>query len=206
MKLNLFPKDKIFYDLFSQTMEKMEQASQLLHDLFTDYTDSVFKAKAIKEVEHECDNLTHQIAQQVNQSFVTPIDREDIYALASAMDDVIDLIEATSDSLVLFSVNQPNTTMIALSEILVKMVKELKLAVDKLPTFKGIAPHWIEVHSYENQADDTYRKAISLLFQDHSRDPIEIIKLKEIYDILEAATDKAEDVATVLQNIVIKHS
>ncbi|MCR4428566.1 MAG: DUF47 family protein [Caldiserica bacterium] len=206
MKLNLFPKDKIFYELFSSTMEKMVQASQLLHDLFTDYTDAVFKAKEIKEVEHECDNLTHQIAQKVNQSFVTPIDREDIYALASAMDDVIDLIEATSDSLVLFSVSQPNTTMIALSEILVKMTQELKLAVDKLPTFKGIAPHWIEVHSYENQADDTYRKAISLLFQDHSRDPIEIIKLKEIYDILEAATDKAEDVATVLQNIVIKHS
>jgi len=206
MKLNLFPKDKIFYELFSCAMERMVKASELLHGLLMDYSDPVSKAKAIKDVEHECDNLTHEIAQRVNQSFVTPIDREDIYALASAMDDVVDLIEAASDSLVLFSVNQPNTAMIALSEILTKMTKELKLAVDKLQTFKDIAPHWIEAHSYENLADDTYRKAIALLFQDHSRDPLEIIKLKEIYDILEMATDKAEDVATVIQNIVIKHS
>lgn len=206
MKLNIFPKDRAFYNLFSSAAKKMKDSAQLLKDLMIDYNDPVSKAKAIKEIEHECDNLTHQMAQEANRSFVTPIDREDIYALASAMDDVVDLIEATADGMVLFSIDQPNAAMIALTDILVQLTEELEQAIDKLETFKGISLHWIEAHRLENLADDTYRKAISLLFQDEEKPPLEVIKFKEIYDILEEATDKGEDVAMVIQNIVIKNS
>ncbi len=206
MRLNLFPKDRRFYELFSATMEKVVKAAEALHDLLTTYTDVVEKARRIKEIEHECDSLTHEIVRTVNQCFVTPIDREDIYALASAMDDVVDFIEATADSLALFNVNQTNSAMIAMSQILVQMTKALKEAIDQLHTFKNLSIHWIEVHRLENRADDTYRKAIALLFQDHVHDPVDILKWKEIYDIVEEATDKCEDVANVIQSIVIKHA
>lgn len=206
MKLNLFPKDKHFYEMFSQMMENAVKAAEGLLDLLTNFTDVVEKAKRIKQIEHDCDGLTHEITRTVNQSFVTPIDREDIYALASAMDDVVDLTEAVSDAIVLYSVRETNAALIALAEILLKMTRELKKAIDKLQSFKDLAPYWIEVHTLENQADDIYRKAISLLFADHVHDTLDILKWKEIYDIMEGATDKAEDVAKVIQNIYIKHS
>jgi predicted phosphate transport protein (TIGR00153 family) len=206
MKLNLFPRDTKFFDLFSATMTKAVRAVELLLDLMVDFTSVVEKSRRIKEIEHECDTLGHEVNRLVNQSFVTPIDREDIYALAASMDDVVDFTEAVADSVVLYSLHQPNAAMIAMTETLLRTVKVLKQAVDLLPHYQKLAPYWIEVHSLENEGDDTYRKAIALLFADSKGNPLEILKLKEIYDMLEEALDKCEDVADVIQNIVIKNA
>jgi predicted phosphate transport protein (TIGR00153 family) len=206
MKLNLFPRDTKFFGLFSATMTKAVTAVELLLDLMVDFNSVVEKSRRIKEIEHECDTLSHEVNRQVNQSFVTPIDREDIYALAASMDDVVDYTEAVADSVVLYSLHQPNAAMIAMTETLLKTVKVLKQAVDLLPNYQKLAPYWIEVHSLENEGDDTYRKAIALLFADSKGNPLEILKLKEIYDMLEEALDKCEDVADVIQNIVIKNA
>ncbi|MEI6308535.1 MAG: DUF47 family protein [bacterium] len=206
MKLNLFPRDTKFFDLFSATMTKAVRAVELLLDLMVDFTSVVEKSRRIKEIEHECDTLGHEVNRLVNQSFVTPIDREDIYALAASMDDVVDFTEAVADSVVLYSLQKPNAAMIAMTETLLRAVKVLKQAVDLLPHFQKLAPYWIEVHSLENEGDDTYRKAIALLFADSKGNPLEILKLKEIYDMLEEALDKCEDVADVIQNIVIKNA
>ncbi|MCX5975711.1 MAG: DUF47 family protein [Coprothermobacterota bacterium] len=206
MKLNLFPRDTKFFDLFSATMTKAVRAVELLLDLMVDFTSVVEKSRRIKEIEHECDTLSHEVNRLVNQSFVTPIDREDIYALAASMDDVVDFTEAVADSVVLYSLHQPNAAMIAMTETLLRTVKVLKQAVDLLPHYQKLAPYWIEVHSLENEGDDTYRKAIALLFADSKGNPLEILKLKEIYDMLEEALDKCEDVADVIQNIVIKNA
>ncbi|MEI6309518.1 MAG: DUF47 family protein [bacterium] len=206
MKLNLFPRDTKFFDLFSATMAKAVNAVELLLDLMVDFNSVVEKSRRIKEIEHECDSLSHEVNRLVNQSFVTPIDREDIYALAASMDDVVDFTEAVADSVVLYSLHQPNSAMIAMTETLLRTVKVLKQAVDLLPHYQKLAPYWIEVHSLENEGDDTYRKAIALLFADSKGNPLEILKLKEIYDMLEEALDKCEDVADVIQNIVIKNA
>ncbi|MCX5971123.1 MAG: DUF47 family protein [Coprothermobacterota bacterium] len=206
MKLNLFPRDTKFFDLFSATMAKAVTAVELLLDLMVDFNSVVEKSRRIKEIEHECDTLSHEVNRLVNQSFVTPIDREDIYALAASMDDIVDYTEAVADSAVLYSLHQPNAAMIAMTETLLRTVKVLKQAVDLLPHFQKLAPYWIEVHSLENEGDNTYRKAIALLFADSKGNPLEILKLKEIYDMLEEALDKCEDVADVIQNIVIKNA
>lgn len=206
MKLNLFSRDTKFFDLFSATMAKAVKAVELLLDLMVDFNSVVEKSRRIKEIEHECDTLSHEVNRLVNQSFVTPIDREDIYALAASMDDVVDFTEAVADSVVLYSLHQPNAAMIAMTETLLRTVNVLKQAVDLLPHFQKLAPYWIEVHSLENEGDDTYRKAIALLFADSKGNPLEILKLKEIYDMLEEALDKCEDVADVIQNIVIKNA
>jgi len=206
MKLNLFPRDTKFFDLFSATMAKAVNAVELLLDLMVDFNSVVEKSRRIKEIEHECDSLSHEVNRLVNQSFVTPIDREDIYALAASMDDVVDFTEAVADSVVLYSLHQPNSAMIAMTETLLRTVKVVKQAVDLLPHYQKLAPYWIEVHSLENEGDDTYRKAIALLFADSKGNPLEILKLKEIYDMLEEALDKCEDVADVIQNIVIKNA
>jgi predicted phosphate transport protein (TIGR00153 family) len=206
MKLNLFPRDMKFFELFSRTMGQAVRAAELLLDLLVDFTNVVEKSRRIKEIEHDCDNLNHEVNRMVNQSFVTPIDREDIYALTASMDDVVDYTEGVADAMVLYSLPKPNTAMIAMADTLLKTVKVLKQAVDLLPNFQKLAPYWIEVHSLENEGDDTYRKAIALLFADEKANAVVLLKWKEIYDMLEESLDKCEDVADVVQNIVIKNA
>ncbi len=183
----------VFYDLFKQDIANAVKAAEAMQDMAYHYTDIVEKARAIKAIEHDGDTITHEIIRTLNKTFVTPFDREDIYALCTSVDDVVDLIEATADACVLYQ------------DILVLAVKELQKAFDKLSTLSGLDEHWIEANSLENQADQVYRRAIGELFS-NGRDAADIVRWKGVYDLLEDANDKCEDVANIIETITIKHA
>lgn len=195
----------VFYDLFKQDIANAVKAAEALQDMAYNYTDIVGKARAIKDIEHDGDTITHEVIRTLNKTFVTPFDREDIYALCTSVDDVVDLIEATADACVLYQVKEPTEHLKEGCDILVLAVKELQKAFDKLNSFSGLEVFWIEANSLENQADQVYRRAIGELFSD-GRDAADIVRWKGVYDLLEDANDKCEDVANIIENIVIKHA
>jgi predicted phosphate transport protein (TIGR00153 family) len=163
------------------------------------------KADEIKEVEHKCDVLTHQIIQRLNSTFVTPLDREDIHELARSLDDVMDAIDASAAVVRLYRVDRVRFGARELARIIAGSVDELRLAVEALERHRDVTERAIELNRLENEADRVHHEALSRLFAEE-RDPIAIIKWKEILDCLEAATDRSEDVANVLESVVVKHS
>lgn len=163
------------------------------------------KQRIISELEHEADDITHEIVKSINRTFVTPFDREDIYALASGMDDVVDYIKEISDKFGLYDLREASAPAIELGGLVLEAAQQLRQAMGKLESQKGLEPHWIEIHRLENQGDQVSRQAISDLFRG-AQDPIHVMKLKDIYEVLEDALDRSEDVANVLENIVIKNA
>ncbi|HLQ32545.1 MAG TPA: DUF47 family protein [Chloroflexota bacterium] len=204
-RLSLLPRQMVFYDLFKQDIANAVKAAEAMQDMAYHYTDIVEKARAIKAIEHDGDTITHEIIRTLNKTFVTPFDREDIYALCTSVDDVVDLIEATADACVLYQVKAPTEHLQQGCDILVLAVKELQKAFDKLSTLSGLDEHWIEANSLENQADQVYRRAIGELFS-NGRDAADIVRWKGVYDLLEDANDKCEDVANIIETITIKHA
>ena len=156
-------------------------------------------------IEHRGDEISHDIGQRLEATFVTPFDREDIHALISGLDDILDLIEEVADTFILYRVDAPTGTAVEQAAIVVRQVEQLHEALTNLQGFKGLERHWIEVHRLENDGDRIVRAAIAALFNDE-KDPITLVKWKEIYGLLEATIDKAEDVANIIERIVIKHS
>src|SRR4051812_35449859 len=163
------------------------------------------KAEEIKEVEHECDTLTHQIIQRLHRTFVTPLDREDIFALARSLDDVMDAIDATAALVRLYQISVVRQDARALARIIVGCTEQLVQAVKALERKKGVAEPAVEINRLENEADRAHQAAVRALFE-QERDPIQIMKWKEILDFLEDATDRCEDVANVLEGVVVKHA
>ena len=207
-KFLLTPRDTKFYDLFEESAANLVTAAEKLVDLFNNYEDVEAKAKQLKALEHQGDTITHEIIQRVNRTFVTPIDREDIALLAHTLDSVMDFIEAAGRTAFLYRIAQPTERARQLASIVAKMTYALNEVLPCLRhrnQFKRILEQCVEINSLENEADDVHHAAMAELF-DSSKDASEIIKLRELYQHMEDATDQGEDVANILEGIVLKNA
>ena len=200
------PRDRVYFELFEEAGQNMLQASTLLLDLLTDYPDNKQLAGEILDLEHEGDRITHDIIDRLNHTFVTPIDREDILALASALDDIVDYTEEVADYLGLYRIEAPMDQAISLARVLSQACQEIGKAIPLLRGFKPeISEHTMEVNRLENDGDRITREAVASLF-DARIDPMVVIRWKDIFERLEAAIDSTEHVADILYGIVIKNS
>ena len=206
MAFSLLPREDVYFDLFTQMAGKIEEASATLIEMLDapDPDLNSFRTR-IKDIEHACDQLTHQITNKLNKSFITPFDREDIYTLAVALDDICDYIDAGVRAVVMYGIREQNQYSRQLARIIHDLGIEIKAAVSVLSRPNGIAERFKEIHRLENEADDVYFRAIAALFKEES-DPLEVIKWKEFYEILEYATDRCESVANIIESIVLKHN
>jgi len=202
------PRDTKFYDLFEQGTANLVTAAEKLVDLFNNYEDIEAKAKQLKDLEHQGDTITHEIIQRLHRTFVTPIDREDIALLAHTLDSVMDFIEAAGRTAFLYRIARPTEKAQQLCSIVARMAYKLNEVMPRLrhrDQFKQILQDCVEMNSLENEADDVHHAAMAELF-DGCRDACEIIKWREIYQHMENATDRGEDVANILEGIVLKHA
>ncbi|MBM4122957.1 MAG: DUF47 domain-containing protein [Nitrospira sp.] len=201
----LIPREVAFFDLFRKAAHNMIEGSRLLKDMMEQFRDPVAQARRIKDIEHIGDGITHDIVRKLNQTFITPIDREDIHDLASAMDDILDLVEAVADRFVVFKVARPTEAAIKLANILHQSAVAVGTGIDRLgQPHVDLSECNVKVNSLENEADRVMRDAISKLFEEE-KDPIAVIKWKEIYENFEEGTDRCEDVANILERIALKH-
>ncbi len=206
--MGLFPKDTNFYDLFERGAAKVHEGVQLLEVLVKDFANVPLKAKRIKDVEHEADLITHETVAKLNKTFVTPIDREDIHNLISSLDNILDHVEAAADKLSLYRIQEVKEDAILLSDILLQATQEVRTTVGLLRNMnesESILQHCIEINRWENEGDFVYRSAIAKLF-DKGDNPLEVLKWKEIYESVEDAIDSCEDVANVIEGVVLKNS
>ncbi|WP_298269770.1 DUF47 family protein [Geobacter sp.] len=202
----LIPKEEKFFTMFKEMSANITEGARLLKDMLDNFDDPQASQRRIKEVEHKGDAITHDIIQKLNKSFITPFDREDIYSLASALDDMIDLIDASAIRFIMYNVEKPTSEAKELAFIILQSCQAVEKAVAHLGgKFEHIAEHCVEVNALENEADRVCREAISRLF-DEEKDPIQLIKWKEIYETLERATDKCEDAANILESVVVKNA
>jgi uncharacterized protein len=204
MRLSLMPKKSIFFTLFSQHAENALEASRALETLVTDFTSLEDKVRDIHAIEHYGDKLTHQIIEELNGTFVTPLDREDIVGLASKLDDVTDVCWDTAEMISLYKVTSIRPAAIRQTHTLVQAATEVVASLQNLEKLKGLEPHWIKIHTLENEGDAVFREAVADLFA-RTTDPIEIIKWKDIHGLIEVAIDRCEDVANIVEMIVVKH-
>jgi predicted phosphate transport protein (TIGR00153 family) len=203
----LFPKKIDFFEQFDRALENLSRAANLLVDTFNNFENFEKRAKSIYEFEQEGDMLTHDIMKDLNKTFLTPIDREDIHALASRIDDVLDLIWAAVDRMVVYKIEKPTPEAISIAEDLQMTADILKKALRELRAkqYSHVQEHCIEINRLENRIDRKYRDALGKLVNDQ-HDPVFIIKWKDIYELLEDASDRAEDIANILEGIVLKHA
>lgn len=208
-KFSFIPRDMGFYDMFEQGTSNLVVAAEKLVDLFENYEDVAGKAKELKDLEHKGDAITHEIIGRVHRSFVTPIDREDITLLAHSLDDVMDFIEAAGRTANLYHVAHPTERSLELARIVAKMANKLNEAMPRLrrrDQFTWILKRCVEINTLENEADDVQHAALAELFELCHDNACDLIKWREIYEHLENATDCGEDVANVLEGIVLKHA
>jgi predicted phosphate transport protein (TIGR00153 family) len=206
MAFSLLPREDEYFSLFSEITAKIQDASKLLVEMLeSSEPDLIAYTKQIKDVEHACDELTHRITTKLNKSFITPFDREDIYTLAVALDDICDYIDAGARAIRMYDIHEISEHAKHVSRVINELTTELHSAVLLLKNPNGITAHFVEVHRLENEADDIYFRAIGELFKSSS-DPVEIIKWKELYEILENAADRCESVANIIESIVLKHN
>lgn len=201
---SLFPKQDDFFVLFKKQGALVRKGCDLLVDMMEHYEDTEKKAIRLKEVEHEGDLVTHELFERLNGTFITPIEREDIHGLASTLDDVLDEVESIAARFVLFGVTQPTPEAIAMARLVAQCGAQIEQAVTHLKDFKNIMTFSIEINRLENEADTISRNATAGLFK-NNHDPIDVIRWKELYGLLEAATDRSEDVANVIESIVLKN-
>ncbi|MBM3668025.1 MAG: DUF47 domain-containing protein [Actinobacteria bacterium] len=204
-RFSLVPKDRVFFDLFAEAGHNNLRASKLLHDMFQEWPEDTGLARDLLKAEQEGDRITHDIVQRLNTTFVTPIDREDIYGLATQMDDVVDHIEEAADFMGLYKIEAPMDQSLALTEVLVNSCEQLYGLLQNLRGFKDLDHYWIEIHRLENEGDRIYRDAVAALFADRV-DPMFVIRWRDIFLRLERAIDATETAANVLEGIVIKNA
>jgi uncharacterized protein len=203
--IRLIPRETKFFELFAELSGYLTEGAKLLRSVLQDPYDLELRVKEVQAVEHKGDRATHAIITKLNQSFITPFDREDIHRLASSLDDVLDFVNAASTRLVMYKILQPPPISAELAGIIVLQSQELARGVSLLEKNGEVLKHCEEVNRLEDEADQVSRRAIANLF-DTEKDPIQLIKVKELYEILEVATDKAEDAANVLETIVLKNA
>jgi predicted phosphate transport protein (TIGR00153 family) len=200
----LIPREEKFYSDFQALADELQRGAALLEEMLAPERPVWDKADEIKEVEHKCDFLTHEIIQRLNRTFVTPLDREDIHALARSLDDVMDAIDASATLIRLYKLETVRFGARELAKIITSCTKQVRLALDAMGQHKGLITHAVEINRLENEADRTHQHAVSRLFDDE-HDPLSVIKWKETLDFLEDATDRCEDVANVLEGVMVKH-
>ena len=205
MRFKLTPRDSKFYAMFTEAGRNVAETAEVLAGLLDPNANRDAIAKELREREHAGDAVTHQIMRQLNTSFVTPFDREDIYRLASALDDVVDAIEAAADFIVLADVGKLPALMTDQIQLLVRSAQETSDAMGRLKTLQDLEPYWIEVNRLENEADRVYRKLLSRLFSG-DYDALTMVKLREVADGLEDAADALEHVAHAVESIAVKES
>jgi predicted phosphate transport protein (TIGR00153 family) len=208
-KFNLMPRGDKFFDLFEVSSKNMVKAAHSLKDLIYNWDGIDQKLEEMDKIEHQGDTITHEIMFQLNRSFITPFDREDIGLMANSLDDVTDLIQATADTMVLYKVKQPGNRARELADIIVQITTEVEIVMPSLrhhnANLEKILNSCVEINRLENVADKIYRTALKELFED-STDIADIIKWREIYEHMESATDMCEDVANVIESVALKHA
>jgi predicted phosphate transport protein (TIGR00153 family) len=206
VRLSLAPKDREFFDLFEEAGGNILRAADLLDQMLRSYPDRGGEfARDILACEQDGDRITHDIIRRLNETFVTPIDREDIYSLASALDDIVDYTEEVADYLGLYKIEAPMEQSQAMADVLLKAARQLAEAIPRLRGFKDISHYTIEVNRLENDGDRIVREAMAALF-DNGIDPMVVIRWKDIYERLEQAIDATESAANILEGITIKNS
>jgi predicted phosphate transport protein (TIGR00153 family) len=201
----LIPRKNIFFTQFAQHAQNALEATQALDALFNDFTDVEKKVRDIHAIEHYGDKLTHEIMKELAETFVTPLDREDIIGLASKIDDVTDVAYDVSELVQLYKVHSIRPMATRQTRALISAAQEMVLMMNKLEKLKDLEPHWIKLHTFENEGDQVFRDAVADLFATETN-AIEIIKWKDIHSLIEVALDRCEDVANIVETIKIKHS
>jgi predicted phosphate transport protein (TIGR00153 family) len=203
--LNFLPRDDKYFEQFTEMARRIHESALTLNRYFTGEATVAAAADQIKRLEHECDEISHEILRSIDRSFITPIDREDIHRLAVRLDDVIDLVDGTIRRVALFKVSQPTDLSRRLSAIVVQATREMVDAVADLRKQKGVVEHCIRIKQFENEGDVAYHEAVASLFTG-AIEALEVIKWKDIYDNLERTIDQCAAVAHVLESVVLKHS
>jgi len=202
----IVPQDKKFFGMLEAEAAKVLEGARALKEMLMDYRDIHKKSEKIKEMEHQADDIVHQICEALNRTFITPIDREDISALAYKMDEVLDLVNSTAIRLCVFKIDKPTKSMLEFTDIIVKSMVEINEAIKQISNMRNavkIETRCVEVNRLENIADSLLHNSMAALFEE--KDVTKIIKLKEIYEFLEMATDMCEDVANIINDVVTKY-
>ncbi len=205
--MKLIPRDEQFYELFEELADKIQEGGKVFLEILNNYEYSEPKVVKLKEIEHEADTITHRTYERMHKTFLTPIDREDIYALVNKMDSVLDMIEAAAVRMYLYKIKKPTDEILAMSKVLEKAVAGIKVIVYGLKDKKNpkkILETCVEINTLENEGDYILRTAVARLFE-NEKDAIELIKLKEICERIEEALDICEDVSNIVEGIVLKH-
>ena len=206
MLRKLLPREDQYFDLFTQMTHYISDAVRELREMLNDKQPNYHEySQRIKRLEHACDELTHNISTRLNRSFITPFDREDVYLMSSALDDIVDLIDDAARAIIIFDVREIKPHAQDLAGVLERMAEQLREIVSMLQKPNNLTQRLVEVHRLENDGDDIYHNAIAELFHEE-RDPLTVIKWKEIYEKLEAAIDRCENVANIIESVIIKHS
>ena len=201
--VRLVPREAKFFDMFASMSNNLTQGAKLLQETLENMQNVEVRIRQLSDIEHAGDDLTHTILTRLNQTFITPFDREDIHKLAVSLDDVLDFIHAAGERLVMYKITAAPPSAAELAHIVVRQCEEIATAVSLLEKHDHVLEHCVEINRLENEADQVSRGAIANLFE-REKDPIQLIKLKELYEVLETATDKGEDAANVLESIVVK--
>ena len=201
----LIPRDEGFFTLFNQLAAKMKAAADLLRSMFATPERLKEFVSEIKKVEHEADAVIHDLATRLDRTFITPLDREDIYRLAQELDNVVDLIDGTARRAAMFKIRDSRPYAVKLADILHSAVDELELSVQQVKDRRSVAQHTLAIKKFEEAGDSAYAEAVGALFEG-TPDPIDVIKWKEVYDTLEEALDRCQTASIVLESISLKHS
>jgi predicted phosphate transport protein (TIGR00153 family) len=204
-RFRFFPRNEKFFDMFIEAARNIHQGARAFQQMLEDFHGTDEQWRAVEEYEHEGDKITHRILRMLHRTFITPVDREDIHKLTVALDDVIDLIEASAARMAMYRVVKPTPEAQRLAGIIVRCSDQIVRGVTGLPRLEAIQAHCIEINRLENEADEVSRDAIAALFSAETP-PLEVIKWKEIYETMETATDRCEDVANILEEIALKNS
>ena len=202
---SLIPRDRRFYALFEAQADRVVDAARELVAAFGDVGHMTEHQARIKDIEHAGDDLAHEVVNHLNHTFVTPFDREDIYAVSSGLDDVLDYIDEVAETFLLYGISAVPPAANELARLVVLAVEQLQKAIARLESRRGVEAHVIEVHRIENLGDDASRLAIAELFSG-AHDPLNVIKLKDVYTLLENALDRCEDLAVAIENVIIKNA
>ncbi len=205
MRIRLIPREERFFDLFVEDSANVLSAARHLEEMLRTYDTVDQRAKELFAMEHHGDEISHSIGRRLNTTFVTPFDREDIVALISGLDDVLDLIEEVADTFILYQVDAPTPASQQQARIIVRQCEAIHEATQRLRSFKGLQQYLTEINRLENEGDRITRAAVAGLFSEKTR-ATDIIKWKDIYGLLEATIDKCEDVSDILEKIVVKHA
>ncbi len=201
--LRFTPRETNFYETFTDLADTLTAGATLLHATLGSSDNLELRVQELKQLEHKGDDIAHSIFTRLNQTFITPFDREDIHRLASSLDDVLDLVYGAGERLLMYSILTVPAVAVELGAIVVRQCEEISAALAALTRHDTVLRHCVEINRLENDADRVARGAIATLFAQEAN-PIALIKMKELYEVLESATDKAEDVANVLESIVLK--